>query len=63
MNSDKIYRVGDTVRRPVSFGTGFNRDDTQEHGRVVFVHPQGRFFTVQYTFGFGRMFCECYDVR
>ncbi len=50
-------KVGDTVRKSISVSTtsGTTGDRTLEEtvvreGKVVYVHPKGRFYTAEFTF-------------
>lgn len=59
-------RVGDTVRKiiTVSATSGITGERTPEEtilreGKVVYVHPKGRFYTAEFTFRDGTI-RECY---
>ena len=43
-------KVGDRVRRRVEYGMEGGTLLPAEEGTVVYVHPQGRFYTVEFTF-------------
>lgn len=66
MTAEKLYKLGDIVRKPVSFGTGFDADNKNAvcaDGTVIYVHPKRRFYTLEFSFGFSRKFCESYSLR
>ena len=44
------YQVGDKVRRRISYGGNGGTILPPETGTVVYVHPEGRFYRVEYTF-------------
>lgn len=56
--------VGDKLPGMVpSYGatcTGFASDDEGYTATVVYIHPQRRFYTVEFTFGRGRRFRESF---
>lgn len=58
------YQVGDKVRRRISYGGNGGTILPPETGTVVYVHPEGRFYRVEYAFegrdGRVRKFCESY---
>ena len=43
-------KVGDRVRRHVEYGMEGGTLLPAEEGTVVYVHPQGRFYTVEFEF-------------
>ena len=43
-------KIGDKVRRRISYGMNGGTILPPEIGEVVYVHPQGRFYTVEFTF-------------
>ena len=59
-----IPKVGDQVRRRIEYGMNGGTLLPPERGTVVYVHPEGRFYTVEFTFtgrgGRVRKFCESY---
>lgn len=61
-------KVGDRVRRKIEYGMEGGICLPPETGTVVYVHPQGRFYTVEYTFpgkepGTVRKFRESYPLN
>lgn len=60
-----MVKVGDRVERRVSYGQGFTETDPQP-GTVVYVHPEGRWYTVEFTYwrdGKLRTFRESYPQK
>lgn len=59
-----MVKVGDRVRRKISFGMEGGTLLPDEEGVVWYVHPEGRFYSVRFTFpdGYGgtRSFSESY---
>lgn len=59
-----IPKVGDRVRRRIEYGMNGGTLLPPERGTVVYVHPEGRFYTVEFTFtgrgGRVRKFRESY---
>ena len=59
-----IPKVGDTVRRRIEYGMNGGTLLPPERGTVVYVHPEGRFYTVEFIFtgrgGRVRKFRESY---
>lgn len=56
-------KVGDRVHRQVEYGMDGGRDLPPEEGTVVYAHPEGRFYTVEFKFPYGgevRTFREAY---
>jgi hypothetical protein len=57
-------KIGDRVRRRISYGMNGGSFLPPETGTVVYVHPEGRFYSVEYTFegrdGHVRKFRESY---
>ena len=43
-------KVGDTVKRRIAYGMNGGTLLPAERGTVVYVHPEGRFYTVEFTF-------------
>lgn len=43
-------KVGDRVRRHIEYGMEGGGLLPEEEGVVVYVHPEGRFYTVEFTF-------------
>jgi len=43
-------KVGDKVKRRISYGMNGGTILPPEIGEVVYVHPEGRFYTVKFTF-------------
>lgn len=56
------YKVGDTVKERIQNGGVMYRDNNPTEGSVVYVHPLGRFYTVEFDFG-GTNVRESYTVR
>lgn len=53
-------KVGDTVRKTISTGGKnygkTNAEEGQRHtGRVIYVHPKGRFYTAEFRFRDGNI--------
>ena len=59
-----IPKIGDRVRRRIEYGMSGGTLLPRETGTVVYVHPEGRFYRVEYTFegrdGRVRKFRESY---
>lgn len=54
-----IVHIGDTVfRKPVTLDFT-NEERAGLYGKVIFIHPQGRFHTVEFSFGAGKL-RECF---
>lgn len=56
-------KVGDTVKRRIEYGMNGGTLLPPETGTVVYVHPEGRFYRVEFSFPsrWGvRRFCESY---
>lgn len=50
-----IVHIGDTVfRKPVTLDFT-NEERAGLYGKVIFIHPQGRFYTVEFSFGAGKL--------
>lgn len=61
-------KVGDRVKRRINYGMEGGTMLPAEEGTVVYVHPEGRFYTVEFTFpgrepGEVRKFREAYILR
>lgn len=60
-------KVGDRVRRHIEYGMEGGGLLPMEEGVVVYVHPEGRFYTVEFTFpgkdGGVRKFRESYPME
>ena len=61
-------KVGDRVKRRINSGMEGGRMLPEEWGTVVYVHPEGRFYTVEFEFpgrepGKPRRFREAYILR
>lgn len=61
-------KVGDKVRRRIEYGMEGGTMLPTEEGVVVYVHPEGRFYSVEFTFpgkepGQVRRFREAYIMR
>ena len=60
-------RIGDRLQlRPtlISFHGGCVDKKAQTLScRVVYIHPEERFYTVEFTFDRGERFCECYPME
>ena len=54
-----MVSVGDRVRARINYGMEGGGLLPAEEGTVVYVHPEGRFYTVEFTFPKGR-FRESY---
>ena len=52
-------RLGDRVRARINYGMEGGGLLPAEEGTVVYVHPEGRFYTVEFTFPKGK-FREAY---
>lgn len=50
MTGESIYKVGDKVRRKIEFGPEGGGLLPEIEGTVVYVHPLGRFFTLEFEF-------------
>ena len=54
-------RVGDTVIKTIScsissrsgMGATWEEEQIEYEGKVIYVHPKGRFYTVEFTLPFG----------
>lgn len=56
------YKVGDIVKE-IYHSVGIMREEDKPiKGEVVYVHPMGRFYTVEFNFGRGKVL-ESYTVR
>lgn len=56
------YKVGDIVKE-IYHSVGIMREeDKPVKGKVIYVHPMGRFYTVEFNFG-GAKALESYTVR
>lgn len=51
--SDNIYRVGDVVTAKIEYGMTGGSNLPPQQGRVIYVHPEGRYITVEFTFDIG----------
>lgn len=54
------YKIGQKRLEKVHYANGYDR--TLWPGKVVYVHPCGRFYTVEFEFK-GKKIRECYTVR
>lgn len=59
-------RVGETVRKQINssatrndFNKGFQEEQIYHYGKVIYIHPAGRFYTVEFQFSNGNI-RECY---
>lgn len=43
-------KIGDTVKRRIAYGMNGGTMLPPETGTVVYIHPEGRFYTVEFTF-------------
>ena len=50
MTDEKTYQVGDRVRRRIFAGAEGGSTLPAVEGTVIYVHPLGRFYTVEFTF-------------
>lgn len=59
-----MVQVGQTVKRLVNFSTdkpiGRPADKETLYGKVIYVHPKGRFYTVEFTLWDGSTIRSCY---
>lgn len=59
-----MVQVGQTVKRLVNFSPdktiGRPTDKELPFGKVIYVHPKGRFYTVEFTFWNGAKIRSCY---
>ena len=60
-----MVQVGQTVKRQVSFAPERNTNQFESekktlYGKVIFVHPKGRFYTVEFTIWDGSTIRVCY---
>lgn len=58
-------KVGDRVKRRIEYGMEGGTMLPAEWGTVVYVHPEGRFYTVEFTFPYDgevRKFRESYHM-
>ena len=60
-------KVGDRIKRHIEYGMEGGTLLPAEEGTVIYVHPKGRFYTVEYTFpgrdGRVQRFRESYIMR
>lgn len=59
-----MVQVGQTVKRLVNFSpdkpSGRPEDKETLYGKVIYVHPKGRFYTVEFTLWDGSTIRSCY---
>lgn len=55
-------QVGDTVRAKISYGLSGGSRMPPEEGTVVYIHPERRYFTLEFRFRDGA-FRESYPLR
>lgn len=56
------YKVGDKIKEIYHSHGVVNAEIVPIKGEVIYVHPKGRFYSVQFDFG-GRKVVESYTVR
>lgn len=57
-----MMKVGDKVKRKIYYGAEYGGNLPPEEGIVVFIHPQRRFYTLEFTFPLGKI-RESYPLR
>lgn len=60
-----MVELGEIVMRPVYYGQGF-APTAPEPGKVVYIHPEGRWYTVEFTYwrnGRRETFRESYHLK
>lgn len=56
--------IGDKrMETPTIWGTCGIEETGPQPCRVVYIHPEGRFYRVRFTTASGRSFCECFPMR
>lgn len=55
-------RLGAEILAPIEYGMEGGTRLPSERGRVVYIHPEGRFYTLEFTFGRGS-FRESYLLK
>lgn len=61
-----MMKIGDKVRRKINYGAEYGRELPPEEGVVVYIHPERRYYTVEFTFQKGstvRKFRESYPMK
>lgn len=68
MAKNEIMRLGETVRKRINssatrgdYNKGFPEEKVYHYGRVIYVHPLGRFYTAEFRFRHGSI-RESYDI-
>lgn len=60
--AEEIYHVGDAVTAKVEFGLDGGSRLPPQPGRVIYVHPAGRYITVEFSYPYGT-FRQSYMLR
>ena len=61
-----MMKIGDKIRRKISFGAEYSSSQPIREGVVVYIHPERRFYTLEFTFRKGgtvRKFRESYPMK
>lgn len=61
-----MMKIGDKVRRKIEYGAQYGGNLPPEEGVVVYIHPEHRFYTVEFAFQKGdivRKFRESYPMK
>lgn len=59
-------KIGDIVWKPIEFGMAGGQNVPPQKGRIVYIHPERWFFTVEFTYpwnGAERRFRESYPLK
>ena len=48
-------KVGDKIKRKIEYGAEYGSNLPPEEGVVVYIHPQNRYYTVEFTFPKGKI--------
>lgn len=56
------YKVGDKINKSVCFGKNETIITPRFDGEIIYIHPLGRFYTVEFRFG-DMSFRESYLIR
>lgn len=57
-----MVKIGDVITRELSFGD-MKGEKIRMTGRVVYVHPEERYYTAEFEFPRGRTICESFPLR